>query len=65
MTAQLHIKAPTDAQLAYIHDLAEKYGVIEPSVIASKQEASRIITDIKTGDYWAEDYEWPWEVSFR
>ena len=64
-TAQLHVEAPTDAQLDFIAGLCEARGLIAPSVIASKQEASAIITAIKAGRYCASDYEWPWGVSFR
>ena len=64
-TAQLHVEAPTDAQLDFIAGLCEARGLIVPSVIASKQEASTIIAAIKSGDYDAGDYCWPWGVPFR
>ena len=65
MTTELHVEAPTDAQLGFIASLCEARGLIAPAVIASKQEASTIITAIKTGRYNSDDYEWPWEVPFR
>lgn len=54
MTLTIH--APTDAQLAYISDLCRKNGVAKPDAIASSDEASRIITELRTGNYVAEKY---------
>lgn len=61
----IRTEAPTDAQLSFIASLCEQRGLIAPQVVASKQEASQIITAIRAGRYCASDYEWPWEVPFR
>lgn len=61
----LTIEAPTDAQLGYITDLCAKKGLRQPEVIASKQEAGRIIDAIRNGTYGADEYAWPWGVPFR
>jgi hypothetical protein len=52
----LTVYAPTDAQLDFIAGLCEERGWFPPAVIASKQEASEIISAILAGTYRAEDY---------
>lgn len=56
------IVAPTDAQLGYIAALAWEKGYPMP-VVYSKQHASLIIDEIRTGAYrppeWADDEEIP------
>lgn len=44
-------EAPTDPQLAFIRSLCEDRGVQPPEVVASKTEASEIITAIRTRQY--------------
>lgn len=60
----LIIEAPTDTQLGYIADLCAKTGHEPPAVVASKQEASEIITALRTGSYIAERYDWPFEGGY-
>ena len=50
---------PSDAQLAYIHGLCDERGLEPPAVVASKQEASRIIAEIRARQYNPEDYVYP------
>jgi hypothetical protein len=59
----LTVHAPTDAQLDLIANLCEERGWFPPAVIASKQEASEIISRILSGTYEADDYIYPfgWE----
>jgi hypothetical protein len=55
----LAILAPTDSQLAYIKALCEQQGWQHPDAIASKDEASRIIGEMKACTYRPEDYAYP------
>ena len=64
-TAQLHVEAPTDAQLAYIDALCRDRGLIRPQAVASKAEASTIIGAMLDGSYDYELYDYPWGVPFR
>lgn len=54
----LTITAPTDAQLGYIADLCRKQGLEAPEAVASSQEASEIISAIRTGNYNPRRYDW-------
>jgi hypothetical protein len=59
MTAPvLRIEAPSDAQLCYIRGLCDEYGWQHPDAVASKAEASAIITAMKDGSYRAADWAW-------
>lgn len=58
MTLTVH--APTDAQLAYITALCRDRGWQYPDAIASKDEASLIISAMTSGTYRPEDFAYPW-----
>jgi hypothetical protein len=55
----LTIFAPTDSQLAYIRSLCDTQGWQHPDAIASKEEASRIIDEMRSSTYRPEDYAYP------
>jgi hypothetical protein len=55
----LTILAPTDSQLAYIRSLCDSQGWQFPDAIASKDEASRIIDEMKASTYNPERYAYP------
>lgn len=60
MTLSIH--APTDNQLAYIADLCHSLGFPFPDAVSSSQEASEIISALRTGNYRPEDYAMPFEA---
>jgi hypothetical protein len=53
------ILAPTDPQLAFIRKLCEEQGWQFPDAVASKDEAGRIIDEMRACTYRAEDYAYP------
>jgi hypothetical protein len=55
----LTIEAPSDAQLLTIRHMLTERGLARPDVIASKREASEIITAIQDGSYNPELYAYP------
>lgn len=56
------LSPPTDRQERYIADLCEQRGLEPPEVIASSEEASRIIGEILGRTYNPEDYIYPFRV---
>lgn len=62
MTDTFRLSPPTERQEKYIADLCEQRGLEPPEVIASSEEASRIITEILERRYNAEDYIYPFRV---
>jgi hypothetical protein len=52
----LTIVTPSDAQLDYVADLCRKQSLEPPQAIHSSQEASEIISAIRTGTYDPERY---------
>ena len=54
-----HIEAPTDAQLALIRRLVREQGWQAPDAVASKLEASEIISAMLDLTYVASRYDWP------
>lgn len=65
MSADLRVEPPTDAQLGYIASLCREWGFHFPDAVASKQEASAIIVEMREGRYDPADYAYPWDVPFR
>ena len=55
----LLLEPPTDAQLGFIRKLCSEQGWQFPDAIASKQEASLIIDEIRASTYRAEKYAVP------
>lgn len=60
-----YLDPPTDSQVAYIYSLCADRGLPRPDAIASKQEASRIIEEIKARDYDPDDYLYPFRLGAR
>ena len=56
MSAPLRIEAPTDAQIGFVARLCEERGFPMPPV-CSKQDASILIDEIRTGLYWPAEWE--------
>jgi hypothetical protein len=54
----LTVVAPTDAQLDYIRSLCRNAEQPLPDVIASKDEAARIIDELKAGRYLPDNYRY-------
>lgn len=65
MTTELRIEAPSDAQLALIARLCREQGWELPEAVASKAEASEIISAMLASTYDPTRYEYPWGVPFR
>lgn len=57
-----YLDPPTDSQVAYIYSLCEQVGLERPGAIASKQEASRMIEELKAHVYNPDDYAYPFRV---
>jgi len=60
VSAVLTVVAPTDAQLAYIASLCREQGWQYPDAICSKDEASRIIDEMRASTYDPARYAYPW-----
>jgi hypothetical protein len=58
----LLLSPPSDAQLKYIADLCEERGADFPDAVASKQEASLIISEILNRTYRPEKHAMPFAV---
>ena len=58
----LYLDPPTDSQIAYIYSLCEQVGLERPGAIASKQEATRMIDELKGHVYNPDDYAYPFRV---
>lgn len=57
----MQLEAPTDAQLGYIASLCQARELPLPAAVASKQEASRIIEELRGWKYVPENYAFPWD----
>ena len=55
----LDVIAPTDPQLAYIAALCQERELPMPGAVASKQEASRIIEELRQHRYDPANYAYP------
>lgn len=60
-----YLDPPTEPQEAFIASLCDQHGLTPPAVIASKQEATRIIDEIRANTYNPEDYLYPFRVGAR
>ncbi len=58
----LLIQAPSDLQLATIRQLCDERGWVYPDAVASKREASEIITSMLSATYRPERYAVPFSV---
>lgn len=57
----LTLEPPSDAQLRYIRDLCDERGADFPDAVASKQEASLIISEILNRTYDPARYACPFK----